>query len=168
MRWLLDLIAIVACVLWQRAREPRHPTTRLLGVGRFKRGVIAVLVSHLGMEDRLRRVLGERAALCFMKTWGELQDVVSCTNPLAVFADPLADETGNPNAHLEQICREARVPIILYTSLSPAVAGRLLALGQVGIRHLVFHQFDDNPERLKGVVDWGRGPPRNQPPLQVA
>jgi AraC-like DNA-binding protein len=45
------------------------------------------------------------------------------------------------------------LPLILYTSLTPQVAGVLLALGQCDVRHIVFSRFDDHPERLREVIE---------------
>ena len=176
LRWLLDVAFTLAWICWQGSRnarllgvEPRRITpVTPLRVRRPKQGVVAVLVSQAGMEARVRRALGERAALCFTKTWAELQEVLSCTTPLAVFADPLADRTGNPEGHLVRFSREWRIPLILYTCLTPQAARVLLNLGPSGISHVLFHRFDDGDERLNAVVDWARYTPRNEPPLRAA
>jgi AraC-like DNA-binding protein len=44
------------------------------------------------------------------------------------------------------------LPLILYTTLTPRTAGVLLALGQRGIQHAVFVNYDDHPSRLREVL----------------
>src|SRR2546429_4778651 len=44
------------------------------------------------------------------------------------------------------------LPLILYTVLSPATGAVLLALGQTGIRAVVFTRIDDHPARLREVL----------------
>ncbi len=174
MRWLFDVLAIVAVAVWQRARVwpalrlVTGSTTAKAPAPRVASGVIAVLVSDPSMEARVRWALGWRATLCFTHTWAELEAVAARTPPLAVFADPLADATGDAEGHLARIGVEGRVPVILYTALTPAAAGKLLTLGQRGIRHVIFSRLDDSPERLNAVVDWGRVPPQTDPPWRAA
>src|SRR5205823_2812447 len=44
------------------------------------------------------------------------------------------------------------LPLAMYTTLSPAVAAVLLALGQSDIQHVVFARYDDHPARLREVL----------------
>lgn len=44
------------------------------------------------------------------------------------------------------------LPLVLYTSLSPATATVMLALGQTGINAAVFSRVDDHPARLREVL----------------
>ncbi len=181
MRWLLDVLAILALAWWQRTRV--SPVLRLvLGSGRpigSRRArrptedVIAVLVSCADMEANVRRALSGRAILRFTTTWAELEQVIANSAPLAVFADPLADETGDAVGHLTRVCDEGRVPVILYTSLTPACPPKLLALSHHGICHVLFHRLDDGADRMNAVVDsvgWERprDPPGHHPPLHAA
>jgi hypothetical protein len=178
MRWVLDVVAIVAVAWWQRARvyqglrlvtgsRTPGPAPRRQSKGTR---LIAVLVSMPDMEGRVRWALSWCATLRFTHTWAELQEVITETQPTAVFADPLADETGDPLGHIERFCREWRVQVILYTRLTPAVASVLLTMGQQGIQHVLFHPFDDaDAARIVGVVDWDRvPPPRHDQPPRVA
>lgn len=175
-RWLLDLAATVAFLCWQRSRE--WPELRLVPgsaaprparrVPRIDTGVIAVLVSRPEMEARVRWALSWRTTLRFASTWTELEQLVTRTSPFAVFADPTADESGDPEGHVARFCREGRVRVILYTALTPHTVKRLLGFGRDGVRHVIFHQFDDGAERLNAVVDWRGGPPQDPPPLQAA
>ena len=126
-------------------------------------GVITVLVSRRDMEARVRSALGGRAVVRVTTTWAELEQVIAGTRPLAVFADPLADVPGDPVSHLARLCRDRQMPLILYSTLTPDCAAYLMQLGQLGIRHAVFHRFDDSAERLNQIVD-SQGPPHSPPP----
>ena len=170
MRWLFDVVAIVACIWWQRRKV--RPKLRLVtgsaAPARGRRrgrvnGVITILVSRREMEQRVRSALGPRAVVRVTTTWAELAQVIAGTRPLAVFADPLADVPGDPVGHLARLCRDRQMPLILYTTLTPDCAAHLIQLGQLRIRHLVFHRFDDNAERLNQIVD-SQGPPHSPPP----
>src|SRR5213596_4147736 len=44
------------------------------------------------------------------------------------------------------------LPLILYTSLTPQTTAVLLALGQRGIRRVVFTRYDDHPTHLRHVL----------------
>src|SRR5260370_4697143 len=44
------------------------------------------------------------------------------------------------------------LPLVLYTTLSPATARVLLSLGHGSIHHVVFSRYDDHPARLREVL----------------
>ena len=168
---LLDLLVAVAWTCWNRltasqeehrarAREHQRPVLSL-ETRRVKRflTVVAVLVSESGMEDRVRRALGGRATLCFASTWAELQQIVAYMAPSAIVADPAADWRGDPEQHLVLFSDEWRLPVILYTTLTPQTAGVLLRLGTHRISHVIFHRLDDAPRRFVDAIDWDRGGP---------
>jgi len=175
LKWLLDLLVAVAWACWNRltasqeehrarALEQERPVLRL-ETRQLKRQlkrfptVVAVLVSQSGMEDRVRRALGGRAILRFTSTWAELQQVVAHTAPSAIVADPAADWRGDPEQHLALFSDEWRLPVILYTTLTPQIAGVLLRLGAHRISRVIFHRLDDAPRRFVDAIDWDRGGP---------
>ena len=168
---LLDLLVALAWACWNRLRvsqeehraralEHQRPVLRLetRRVSRFPT-VVAVLVSQSGMEHRVRRALGGRATLRFASTWAELQQVVAYMAPSAIIADPAADWRGDPEQHLALFSDEWRLPVILYTTLTPQIAGVLLRLGAHRISHVIFHRLDDAPRRFVDAIDWDRGGP---------
>ncbi len=168
---LLDLLVAVAWACWNRLRasqeeyraralEHQRPVLRLetRQVKRFPTDV-AVLVSQSVMEHRVRRALGGRANLRFASTWAELQQVVARVAPSAIIADPAADWRGDPEQHLALFSGEWRLPVILYTTLTPQIAGVLLRLGAHRISHVIFHRLDDAPRRFVDAIDWDRGGP---------
>lgn len=168
---LLDIAVAVGWSWWQRATAWRDgpvlrlQRSRVQGVTpRLERRVVAVLVSRPAMAERLRDALGARARLAFTSTWDELQHVVARVSPSTVFADPAADGAGDPVGHLAHLSRDQGVPVILYTTLTPATAEHLLRLGGCGISHVVFHRYDDGARRLEALCDSGP----SEPPLRAA
>jgi len=169
-RWLLDLVVTLAFIYWHRSRErpalrlvPRSatPVKRIVPA---RTGLVAVLVSRPAMEQRVLRALGEFTTLRFTKTWAELQEVVMRRPPSAILADPLADGSGDAQATLARFSHLWRIPVVLYTHLSPECAHILTGLGQSGIRHVIFWRFDDDADRFVEVVPWER----DEPPLHAA
>lgn len=165
---LLDIAVAVCWSWWQRATAWRDGPVLRLHTTRLDRrletGVVAVLVSRPAMAERLRDALGARARLAFTSTWDELQHVVARVSPSTVFADPAADGAGDPVGHLAHLSRDQGVPVILYTTLTPATAEHLLRLGGCGISHVVFHRYDDGARRLEALCDSGP----SEPPLRAA
>jgi hypothetical protein len=167
---LLDLLVAMAWWWWDRLRalhderraavEQKRLVLRL-ETRRVKRfpTVVAVLVSESGMEDRVRHALGGRATLRLASTWAELQQIVAYMAPSAIVADPAADWRGDPEQHLVLFSDEWRLPVILYTTLTPQTAEVLLRLGAHRISHVIFHRWDDAPRRFVDAIDWDRGGP---------
>lgn len=193
---LLGLAVAVAWTVWQCLRQLREerraraaeqefpvlrlPTWRSLAgnakkvtsvkarrVRRAKEGLVAVLVSQSRMEGRVLRALGGRTNLWFTSTWAELKHAVVRLSPCMIFADPVADGRGDPEAHLAHFSQEGRVPVVLYTTLSPESARILLELGNCGIRHVIFRGYDDEPRRFVELLAASDGGSCG-PPLQAA
>jgi hypothetical protein len=192
---LLDLVVAVAWVCWQqltewqderraRAAEQKPPVLRLetwrmllaktRSVRPVKRrrarlanaSVVAVLVSEPGMAERVRGALGGgRTRLCLVSTWADLQHVVDCLAPSAIVADPAADERGDPVRHIARCSMELRIPVILYTRLTPRTAEMLLQVGQQGIQHVIFRGYHDTPVRFATALPPDRS---GEPPLRAA
>lgn len=174
---LLDLLVALAWACWDRltasqderrarAAERERPVRRLdpWRVRRFTTHVVAVLVSQSGMEERVRRALGGRANLRFTSTWAELQQLVARVAPSAIVADPVADWRGDPERHLARFSGEWRIPVVLYTALTPQSAAVLLRLPGRRIRHVILHRYDDAPCRFVDAIDWDT----SGPPLRAA
>jgi hypothetical protein len=187
---LLDLVVAIAWVCWHRftewrderraraaeqgppalrletwrvmlAETPRAMWVKPRRVRLVNTGVVAVLVSQSQTAERVRSALGERASLLFTSTWAELQQVVARVTPSAIIADPLADESGDPVPHLARFSEGWRIPVVLYTRLTPRSAEMLLSLGQLGVRHLFFRGYDDTPAQFAAAFprDRSGGPP---------
>ena len=54
---------------------------------------------------------------------------------------------------MRRLGERRRVPVILYARvMSPALAGILLEMGKLGIRHLLLHPVEDDPEGIRSVL----------------
>jgi AraC-like DNA-binding protein len=101
---------------------------------------------------KLRRAAASRFALAWARTWGEaLATIRSRPVELAV-VDPLLSGTASAQEIERLRVLFPSLPLILYTSLTPETAGVMLALGQRGIRYVVFARYDDHPMRLREVL----------------
>lgn len=100
---------------------------------------------------RLRRA-APPFVLARARTWDDaLQTIRSRPVEIAVVDPLLAGAASGQEIERLRLLFPS-LPLILYTTLSPQLAGVLLALGQRGIRHVVFSGFDDHPERLREVI----------------
>lgn len=101
---------------------------------------------------RLRRAVAPRFALAHAGSWDAVLATIRSRPVEIAVVDPLLSGEAR-NQEIERLrLLFPSLPLILYTSLTPQVAGVLLALGQRGIRHVVFARFDDHPERLRDVI----------------
>lgn len=101
---------------------------------------------------KLRRAAGSRFSMAHVLTWdGVLAAIRSRPVELAV-VDPLL--TGDARSQEIERLRVLfpSLPLMLYTTLTPATAGVLLVLGERGIRHAVFANYDDHPGRLRDML----------------
>jgi AraC-like DNA-binding protein len=101
---------------------------------------------------RLRRAAPARFVIGHAATWDEALTMIRERPVELAVVDPLLE--GIPSTKEIERLRVLfpSLPLILYTSLTPQTAAVLLALGERGIRHVVFVRFDDHPARLRDVL----------------
>jgi AraC-like DNA-binding protein len=101
---------------------------------------------------KLRRAVAARFPLVHARTWDDALTAIRSRPVELAVVDPLL--SGTASAHeIERLRRFfPSLPLLLYTSLSPATAGVLLALGQAGIRDVVIFRYDDHPSRLSELL----------------
>src|SRR5216110_2524827 len=101
---------------------------------------------------KLRRTAGGRFSVVQTATWDDVLTVIRGRPVELAVVDPLL----SGDARSQEIERLRvlfpSLPLILYTSLTPQTATVLLALGQRGIRHVVFSRYDDHPAHLRHVL----------------
>ena len=101
---------------------------------------------------KLRRAAGSRFSVAQVLTWDEVLEAIRSQPVELAVVDPLM----SGDARSQEIERLRvlfpSLPLILYTTLTPQTAGVLLALGQRGIQHVVFANYDDHPSRLREVL----------------
>ena len=101
---------------------------------------------------KLRRAAGSRFSVAQVLTWDDVLAAIRTRPVELAVVDPLM----SGDARSQEIERLRvlfpSLPLILYTTLTPQTAGVLLALGQRGIQHVVFANYDDHPNRLREVL----------------
>lgn len=101
---------------------------------------------------KLRRAAGSRFSVAQVLTWDEVLEAIRSQPVELAVVDPLM----SGDARSQEIERLRvlfpSLPLILYTTLTPQTASVLLALGQRGIQHVVFANYDDHPSRLREVL----------------
>jgi AraC-like DNA-binding protein len=112
-----------------------------------------VLAAISGVHfQRLRRAAPARFALAHALTWDQALSTIRSRPVELAVADPLL--TGNASDREIERLRVLfpSLPLVLYTALTPQTAAVLLALGQHGIRDVIFAHYDDHPLRLRQVL----------------
>jgi AraC-like DNA-binding protein len=113
--------------------------------------VVAYLPRQL--HSHLTIVLGSQHTLIAATGWEALRTAVQQRVTDVVVVDPLAD--GSPHTEvIEEIHRQfPSLPIVIYTTLSNVSTRALLALGRLGIEHVVFNRFDDERQRFLELLE---------------
>ena len=100
----------------------------------------------------LRQARPARFALAPARTWGEALATIRTRPVELAVVDPLLAGRAS-ECEIERLrVMFPSLPFILYTTLTPETAAVLLALGQRGIRHVVFVRYDDYPAHLRRVL----------------
>ena len=102
--------------------------------------------------QKLRRATAGRFTFVHARTWDEALAAIRTRPVELAVVDPLlpGEARGQEIERLHLLFPS--LPLILYTTLTPQIAPVLLALGNQGIRHVVFARFDDHPARLSEVL----------------
>jgi AraC-like DNA-binding protein len=102
---------------------------------------------------RLRRAAGSRFRFVPTMRWGEVVDLICRQAIELAVVDPLL--SGEPRSQEIERLRLLfpSLPVMLYTTFTPALAPVLLTLGRQGVREVVFSRIDDHPEGLRGVLE---------------
>jgi len=102
--------------------------------------------------QRLRRAAASAFGVIGAPTWdAALTTIRRWPVELAVVDPLLSGEARTQEIERLRVLFPS-LPLMLYTTLTPQTAGVLLALGQRGIRHVVFTRFDDHATRLRDLL----------------
>ena len=112
---------------------------------------IGLLVTQ-AMERRLRRAL-PAVPFTTLKDWLELAFFDLESPALAFIVDPRLLPAEHRTDTMRQLGKRRHVPVILYTPIvTPELAGVVLEMGKLGIRHVMFLNFDDDREGVRKVL----------------
>lgn len=102
---------------------------------------------------KLRHAAGPRFEFIRARSWDGVLGLIRTRPVELAVLDPLL--SGEPTSHEIERLRVLfpSLPLILYTSLTPALAAVLLTLGRRGISQVIFARFDDHPERLRDALE---------------
>jgi AraC-like DNA-binding protein len=101
---------------------------------------------------RLRRAAAARFPMAHATTWDTALTTIRNRPVELAVVDPLLGGVASATEIQRLRVLFPSLPLVLYTTLSPATARVLLALGQSGIHHVVFSRYDDHPARLREVL----------------
>src|SRR6266705_2142628 len=112
-----------------------------------------VLAAVSGIQfHKLRRAAVTRFAVVHATTWDAVLATIRSRPVELAVVDPLLTGTASEREIERLRVLFPSLPLILYTSLTPQTAAVLLALGQRGIRRVVFTRYDDHPAHLRHVL----------------
>lgn len=101
---------------------------------------------------RLRRAAAARFPLAHATTWEAALTTIRTRPVELAVLDPLLGGAASATEIQRLRVLFPSLPLVLYTTLSPATARVLLSLGNSGIHHVVFSRYDDHPARLREVL----------------
>ncbi|HEV2751511.1 MAG TPA: helix-turn-helix domain-containing protein [Gemmatimonadales bacterium] len=108
-------------------------------------------------HQKLRRAIAARFPVVHARTWTDALTAIRARPVELAVVDPLL--SGTASAHeIERLRRLfPSLPLLLYTSLTAATAGVLLALGHAGIREVIIFRHDDHASRLSELLSQEEG-----------
>ncbi len=101
---------------------------------------------------KVRRAAGARFTVAHAPTWDAVLSAIRSRPVELAVVDPLLSGEARSQEIERLRVLFPSLPLIVYTTLTPRSAGVLLALGQRGIEHVVFANYDDHPIRLRDVL----------------
>jgi AraC-like DNA-binding protein len=105
-------------------------------------------------RERLRCLRAANAGVTLLPVegWAQAVDAIRARPVEMAVVDPVLG--GGPRTHEIERLRLLfpSLPLLIYTALTPEIAGVLLTLGRSGVRRALFHRFDDAPEALRAAI----------------
>ena len=105
------------------------------------------LVAHI------KHVFADEAELLIASSWQELEAFIRRKPVNVVILDPAADGIMNVSAVADLLKRYPSLPLIAYVTLHPPQFSAVAQLGRLGLKEVVLHRFDDEPEGFRERVE---------------
>ena len=105
------------------------------------------LVSHI------RHVFADEPELLIAESWQELESFIRRKPVSVVILDPAADGIMNVSAVAGLLKRYPSMPLIAYVTLHAPQFSAVAQLGRLGLKEVVLHRFDDEPEGFRERVE---------------
>ena len=106
-----------------------------------------ILLAHI------RIVLGYTHSLVIATDPAELHALLGVGDADLLILDPSLHD-GRVAEEIETIIeRHAPLPVVVYTTLTPASMRHVLRLARLGVQHVVLNRFDDEPGRFLELIE---------------
>jgi AraC-like DNA-binding protein len=113
--------------------------------------VAAFLPSRL--LTHVRHVLADEPEFFIASSWQELESIIRRKPISVVILDPTADGLMNVGAVAGLLKRYPSLPLIAYVTLHAPQFNAVAQLGRLGLKEVVLHHFDDEPEGFRERVE---------------
>jgi AraC-like DNA-binding protein len=101
----------------------------------------------------VKHVFAEEPELLIADNWQELESFIRRKPVTVVILDPAADGIMNVGAVAGLLKRYPSLPLIAYVTLHAPQFSAVAQLGRLGLKEVVLHRFDDEPEGFKERVE---------------
>lgn len=101
----------------------------------------------------VKHVFAEEPELLIADNWQELESFIRRKPVSVVILDPAADGIMNVGAVATLLKRYPSLPLIAYVTLHAPQFSAVAQLGRLGLKEVVLHRFDDEPEGFKERVE---------------
>ncbi|HKR10406.1 MAG TPA: AraC family transcriptional regulator [Gemmatimonadaceae bacterium] len=101
----------------------------------------------------VKHVFAEEPELLIADSWQELESFIRRKPVAVVILDPAADGIMNVGAVAGLLKRYPSLPLIAYVTLHAPQFSAVAQLGRLGLKEVVLHRFDDEPEGFKERVE---------------
>ena len=101
----------------------------------------------------VKHVFADEPELLIADSWQELESLIRRKPVSVVVLDPAADGIMNVSAVAGLLKRYPSLPLIAYVTLHAPQFSAVAQLGRLGLKEVVLHHFDDEPEAFKERVE---------------
>jgi AraC-like DNA-binding protein len=101
----------------------------------------------------VKHVFAEEPELLIADSWQELESFIRRKPVTVAILDPAADGIMNVGAVAGLLKRYPSLPLIAYVTLHAPQFSAVAQLGRLGLKEVVLHRFDDEPEGFKERVE---------------
>lgn len=96
----------------------------------------------------------------------ELYSLLRSSDVDVLVVDPVMHARSSDDALDEVLAVHSQVPVIAYTTLTPAAMRHVVRLARVGLQHVVLNRFDDEPARFLDLIERAPAHPMAEAMLQ--
>jgi AraC-like DNA-binding protein len=107
----------------------------------------------LKLVTHIRHVFVDEPELLVASSWEELESFIRRKPVDVVILDPAADGIMNVSAVADLLKRYPSLPLIAYVTLHPPQFSAVAQLGRLGLKEVVLHRFDDEPQGFRERVE---------------